>query len=282
MKEKLFIFLQYLLPKKLLTIVLGFLASRRAGWFTHKAIGWFVKRYKVDLAEAKQENIDQYATFNAFFTRELKHGSREIAAAGLVSPVDGTISQLGKIHEQSLLQAKGKLYTLQSLLAEQKGAAHYMDGQFATLYLSPRDYHRIHMPISGQLKRMVHVPGTLFSVNPVTVKNIDNLFAKNERLICYFENEHLGEFVVILVGATIVGSIQTAWHGVVNHDRPGQIRYWDYAHQSFYLDKGEELGQFLLGSTVILLFKEGKMQFNEDWVANKSIKMGEAMGELRH
>lgn len=280
MKEKLFIYLQHLLPKKYLSIFLGTLASLRAGWFTHKAIQLFVNKYKVDLQEAKQEQVDQYPTFNDFFTRELKKDSREIADSALISPVDGTISQLGRIHEQSLIQAKGKLYSIQSLLANEDRSADFINGQFATLYLSPRDYHRIHMPIGGTLKKMVHVPGTLFSVNPVTVKNIDNLFARNERVICYFDNPQIGEFVVVLVGATVVGSIQTAWHGIVNRSRPNHVRYWSYEHQPVFLDKGQELGQFLLGSTVILLFKGNSMQFAADWAPNKGIKMGEAMGSI--
>src|SRR5690625_2265082 len=169
MKEKLFIYLQYLLPKKYLSIFLGALASLRAGWFTHKAIQLFVNKYKVNLQEAKQEQVDQYQTFNDFFTRELKEDSREIADSALISPVDGTISQLGRIHDQSLIQAKGKLYSIQSLLANEDRAADFINGQFATLYLSPRDYHRIHMPIGGSFKIMLYFSGSLFSVNLVTV-----------------------------------------------------------------------------------------------------------------
>lgn len=280
MKDKLFIFIQYILPKKNLSKLLGYLASLRAGWLTHQAIRLFVKKYGVDLKEAEKERVEEYTTFNDFFTRALKKNSRYFADSDLISPVDGTISQLGKIHEQSLIQAKGKLYSVYSLLADDEQAADYNNGQFATLYLSPKDYHRIHMPLAGRLKKMVHVPGDLFSVNPTTANNIDNLFARNERVICYFDHPEMGEFVVILVGATVVGSIKTSWHGVVNPIRPKYVRYWHYEHQPVYLDKGQELGQFLLGSTVIVLFKENTMQFTEGWEPDKSIRMGEEMGRL--
>ncbi|HLR81887.1 MAG TPA: archaetidylserine decarboxylase [Paenalcaligenes sp.] len=279
MKDKLFIFCQYVLPKKLLTRVLGCLASLKGGWLTHQVIRAFVKKYQVDLSEAEREQVTDYYSFNDFFTRTLKADSRPLADSGLISPVDGRISQLGAIKESLLMQAKGKHYSLEQLLAGDD-VTPFKGGSFATLYLSPRDYHRIHMPCSGTLTRMVHVPGDLFSVNPVTAQNIDGLFARNERVICYFESSQVGRFAMVLVGATVVGSIKTAWHGVVNHKRPGHIRYWNYDHQPLVLYQGQEMGQFLLGSTVILVFEPGAMDFVDNWQANTSIKMGEAMGEL--
>src|SRR5690625_3641649 len=189
------------------------------------------------------------------------------------------ISQLGAVEEQSIFQAQGKKYSIQSLLANDVEYLNFfIDGQFATLYLSPKDYHRIHMPYGATLMKMVHVPGKLFSVNPTTVAHVSNIFAKNERVICYFKAPDIGVFAVILVGATVVGSIKTAWHGVVNKKRPKNIRYWYYEHQPVHLFKAEEMGQFLLGSTVILLFEKKSIQFVEQWQAKTLIKMGEAMG----
>lgn len=279
MKDKLFIICQYILPKKLLTRVFGCLASFKGGWLTHQVIRAFVKKYQVDLSEAEREQVTKYHSFNDFFTRTLKADSRPLAKCDLISPVDGCVSQLGVIKDSLLLQAKGKYYSLEQLLAGDD-VTPFKGGGFATLYLSPRDYHRIHMPCSGTLTRMVHVPGDLFSVNPVTAQNIDGLFARNERVICYFQSPEVGQFAMVLVGATIVGSIKTKWHGVVNYKRPGHIRYWNYDHQPLVLQQGQEMGQFLLGSTVILVFEPDVMNFVDNWQANSSIKMGEAMGKL--
>jgi len=291
MADKIFLFFQYVLPKTTISRLLGWLASLNGGYFTHKVIEAFVKRYGVDLAEAKKENIKQYKTFNSFFTRELKEGSRPLADTDLICPVDGRISQLGTIKQGSLIQAKGKSYTVAELLAldalpEETAAllsaqaADFATGSFATLYLSPKDYHRIHMPIKAQLQSMVHIPGALYSVNPLTANNIDRLFARNERVVCNFYAPEVGYFAMVLVGATVVGSIKTHWHGVVNTSRGKQIRYWFYDRQPIVLDKGAEMGQFLLGSTVILLFGANTTEFEPDWQPNKEIKMGEAMGQF--
>src|SRR5690625_138042 len=288
MKDRFFVLFQYLLPKKAITVFLGWLASRHAGWLTTQAIKLFVKKYQVDLSEAQRQQPNEYQSFNDFFIRQLKPQARPLASTALVSPVDGRISQLGKLDNDRLIQAKNKDYHLQNLLAhDQDYGPLFVSGNFATLYLSPKDYHRIHMSVSGRLKKMIHVPGALFSVNPATVNHVDGLFAKNERVICFFENEELGHFALILVGATVVGSIQTAWHGVVNTQRPNKIRSWHYAeqpqdsYQCVYLEKGQEMGQFLLGSTVILLFEPGKMAFLPDWQRAETIQMGAAMGILQ-
>ncbi|HLS17326.1 MAG TPA: archaetidylserine decarboxylase [Paenalcaligenes sp.] len=261
-----------------MTRLLGCLAAFKGGWLTHQVIRAFVKKYQVDLSEAEREEVHQYQSFNDFFTRSLKPARRPLADTGLISPVDGRISQLGAIKQSLLVQAKGRDYSLAQLLADEDDTA-FQNGCFATLYLSPRDYHRIHMPCSGTLTRMVHVPGDLFSVNPVTAENIPGLFARNERVICYFDSAEVGRFAMVLVGATVVGSIKTAWHGVVNHKRPGHIRYWNYDHQPLVLHRGQEMGQFLLGSTVILLFEPDVMEFVPNWQPGAAIKMGEAMGE---
>ncbi|MFM8575522.1 MAG: archaetidylserine decarboxylase, partial [Limnohabitans sp.] len=214
-----------------------------------------------------------------FFTRPLKSGARPMADAPYVSPVDGAISQCGPIDGERIFQAKGHSYTTRALVGgDATLAATFEGGEFATLYLSPRDYHRIHMPCAGRLTRMIHVPGDLFSVNPVTARGVPGLFARNERVVCVFEGDH-GPFVMVLVGATIVGSMATVWHGVVNPPRPGQVREWTYEMGNIALAQGEEMGRFLLGSTVVLLFPKGVMQFKPDWTPTRPIRMGEAMGQ---
>ena len=232
MSERLAVWLQYVLPKQALTTLAGALARRPLGAVTQAAIRRFITRYQVDMSEAAQPDPAAYATFNDFFTRALRPGARPLADADLICPVDGAISQCGPIAHDRLLQAKGHTYTLQALLGGDAAlAAAFTDGVFATLYLSPRDYHRIHMPCAGCLRQMVHVPGALFSVNPATARGVPGLFARNERLVCVFDGERHGQpfpFVLVLVGATIVGSMATVWHGVVNPPRPGVVRRWHY------------------------------------------------------
>ncbi|MEI6740508.1 MAG: archaetidylserine decarboxylase [Gemmatimonadaceae bacterium] len=272
------VLLQYLLPKQALTTLMGRLAGARMGGVTTAAIRWFVQRYRVNMQEAADPEIAHYATFNAFFTRPLRADARPLASAALVCPVDGAISQCGAIAGDQIVQAKGHQYSTTALLGGDAALAeHFTDGQFATIYLSPRDYHRIHMPCAGTLRRMIHVPGDLFSVNPVTAQGVPGLFARNERVVCLFDSE-LGPFVMVLVGATIVGSMATVWHGVVNPPRPGTIRQWDYADRPVPLAQGAEMGQFLLGSTVVLLFGAGAMTFVPEWHPGRPVRLGEAMG----
>ncbi len=270
---------QYLLPKQALTSLAGRFASARAGAVTTTAIRWFAKRYRVNMSEAAQPDPAQYATFNDFFTRALREGARPIASSALVCPVDGAVSLCGPIEAGQIIQAKGHRYTTAALLGgDTERAARYETGSFATIYLSPRDYHRLHMPCAGRLSRMVHVPGSLFSVNPATVRGVPGLFARNERVVCHFEGEN-GPFVMVLVGATIVGSMATPWHGIVNPPRPGKIRSWDYPAEgpnAVYLQQGDEMGRFLLGSTVVMLFP-GRVPFKGDWVPGRPTRMGEAM-----
>lgn len=269
--------LQYILPKQAITAIAGMLANKRAGQLTTRVIKWFVKRYKVNMKEAANADIKSYATFNDFFTRALKPDARPLAEAAFICPVDGAISQLGEIEINQIFQAKGHSYSTLALVAGNVPlASHFENGLFACLYLSPKDYHRIHMPCDGVLKSMTYVPGDLFSVNPTTAENVPNLFARNERVVCEFQNETHGTFVLVLVGATIVGSMATIWHGQVNPPRAGKLETWRYEGE-VALKQGEEMGRFLLGSTVVMLFEKGVLEFNKKWKPARKIKLGEAM-----
>ena len=231
------------------------------------------------MAEAANPDIASYASFNDFFTRALRAGVRPQAKADLICPVDGAISQFGAIAHDQIFQAKGHHYSIAALLGGDAAQAEpFHNGHFATLYLSPRDYHRIHMPCAGELTRMIHVPGELFSVNPTTARGVPGLFARNERVVCFFESAQ-GPFVLVLVGATIVGSMATVWHGQVNPPRTGVLRQWDYAPGQVSLQKGDEMGRFLLGSTVVMLFPQGPLQFNPQWSPTRPIQLGEAMAQ---
>jgi len=271
---------QYLLPKQALTHFAGWVASRERGWVTTEIIRRFVAKYRVNMDEALNSDIASYLTFNDFFTRALKPGVRPLARAELVCPVDGAISQFGAIENDQIFQAKGHHYSTTALVGGDAAlAAQYQDGHFATIYLSPKDYHRIHMPCDGRLTRMIYVPGDLFSVNPVTARGVPGLFARNERVVCVFESAR-GPFVLALVGATIVGSMATVWHGMVNPPRGKAVREWRYpasGQPEVVLKQGEEMGRFLLGSTVVLLFPKGPLRFNTDWAPGRAVRLGEAM-----
>jgi phosphatidylserine decarboxylase len=270
---------QYLLPKQALTRFAGWVASRRAGVLTTRIIRWFVARYGVNMNEALHADIGHYASFNEFFTRALKPGLRPLAASTWVCPVDGSLSQMGRVMSGQIFQAKGHHYSARALLGGDAAlAAQFESGSFATLYLSPKDYHRIHMPCQGRLVRMLHVPGSLFSVNPVTAQAVPGLFARNERVVCVFECAQ-GMLALVLVGATIVGSMATVWHGVVNAPRARKVREWHYAQQPVALQQGDEMGRFLLGSTVVVLWANQALQFNPAWAPGASVRCGEAMAE---
>jgi phosphatidylserine decarboxylase len=276
--DRLAVLPQYLLPKQALTVLAGKFASARAGGLTTSVIRWFVGRYGVNMAEAANPDIAGYASFNEFFTRPLKEGARPLADADFICPVDGAISQFGAIERDQIFQAKGHSYSTTALVGGDAGlAARFENGHFATLYLSPKDYHRIHMPCAGKLLRMIHVPGELFSVNPVTARGVPGLFARNERVVCVFEGE-VGPFVMVLVGATIVGSMATVWHGLVNPPRPGHLREWRYEDQDLRYAQGAEMGRFLLGSTVVMLFPKATLDFNLAWAPARPIRLGDAMG----
>lgn len=276
------ILVQYLLPKQLLTRLAGKLAHWHGGALTTAFIRWFVAKYQVNMQEAEQSDIGSYASFNQFFTRPLKANIRPLASSTFVCPVDGAISQFGRIKQGQIFQAKGHQYSAQALVGGDAAlAARFEEGQFACLYLSPKDYHRIHMPCAGTLLEMIYVPGDLFSVNPTTAQNVPGLFARNERLVCTFESEQHGKFVLVLVGATIVGSMATVWHTakdhIINPPRPEKVVRWDYSTHKVSLKKGEEMGRFLLGSTVVMLFEADVLRFNPSWQPSKPVRLGEAM-----
>jgi phosphatidylserine decarboxylase len=275
--------LQYILPKLWLTRLAGWGASKRAGWLTKLVIDLFVKYYKVDMTEAQKPDTASYRTFNDFFVRPLRDDIRPVNTDPnvLVMPADGAISQLGRIEDDKILQAKGHNYTLEALLAGNYQMADlFRNGTFATTYLSPRDYHRVHMPCNGILREMIYVPGDLFSVNHLTAQNVPNLFARNERVICLFDTE-FGPMVQILVGATIVGSIETVWAGTVTPPREGIIKRWTWpegeSEGAVALLKGQEMGRFKLGSTVINLFAPGKVTLVEHLQSMSATKLGQPL-----
>ena len=279
MFDRLKVMLQYLLPQKCLTIFAGRIAKARGGPITTMLIRWFVGRYGVDMSEARYADIGSYESFNNFFTRPLKDGVRPLAIADFVCPVDGAISQFGAIDDHYMLQAKGHRFSTTDLVGGDAAlAGQFRHGSFANLYLSPKDYHRLHMPCNGKLIRMIHVPGALFSVNPVTARGVPNLFARNERVVCVFESSEFGAFVMVLVGATIVGSMATVWHGIVNPKHAGKLSEWNYAEQDILIRQGEEMGRFLLGSTIVMLFGRDTIVFNGDWAPERSVRLGEMMG----
>ena len=282
MNRMLFIALQRLAPQHLISRGAGLLASTSNPTIKNLFIRWFVDRYKVDMSEALEEDPTAYRNFNAFFTRALKPGARPIDpnVNSVISPADGAVSQLGRIESGRVFQAKGQTFSVLELLGgDAESASAFADGEFITVYLSPRDYHRVHMPFAGTLTKMTYVPGDLFSVNTVTAEEVPRLFARNERVVCHF-NTSVGPMVVVLVGAMIVASIETTWAGLVAPLRRKIIstRYADV--QPVHLAKGDELGRFLLGSTAIVLFPRGTVSWNPDLAALEPVKMGEAIGQL--
>lgn len=281
--SRLFIFFQHLLPHHLLSRGVGILAQNHL--LRKLFIRTFIKRYKVDLSQAKIQDVGKFENFNAFFTRELQADARPLSTAqgAIVCPADGEVSQLGDIADGNLLQAKGKHYSCESLLAgDARMAALFQSGKFATIYLSPSDYHRVHMPMAGILKKTIYVPGKLFSVNQTTAESVPNLFARNERLVCLF-NTAVGPMAVILVGAMIVAGIDTVWAGEVC-PIPGkrEIQITDYSNQvpAVQLPLGGELGRFRLGSTAIVLFQHGTMKFESSLEATSSVAMGQLLGQV--
>ncbi|MDP3088226.1 MAG: archaetidylserine decarboxylase [Methylotenera sp.] len=280
---KLAVLLQYLMPKQAITTLAGKLAHLEGGIMTTSVITRFVERYNVNMEEAANPDVVSYKTFNDFFTRSLKIGARPIAKADFICPVDGAISQFGNIAQDQIFQAKGHAYSTTALVGGDKTlAAKFDNGHFACLYLSPKDYHRIHMPCDGTLISMTYVPGALYSVNPTTAQEVAGLFARNERVVCEFTSAQNGSFVMVLVGATIVGSMATVWHDaenkIINPPRTAKPRLWTYADKNITLKQGEEMGRFLLGSTVVMLFEKDALSFNADWKPARGVRLGEAMG----
>lgn len=260
-----------------LTLIASIIAPWRGGSITTWIIRTFVKKYNVNMTEALHSDIASYETFNDFFVRELKPGARTIAHAAQVCPVDGKVSQLGKINKDQLVQAKGSYFTTTALLGGDATLAQtFENGNFATIYLSPRDYHRVHMPCDGKLEKMIYVGGDVYPVKPAVVRSVEGLFARNERVVCVFSSPE-GPFVMVLVGAAIVASIATVWHGTVNADHASKLQEWSYENQQILLKKGEEMGRFLLGSTVVMLYPEGRCPFASGWKEEKPVVLGEAM-----
>ncbi|WP_323751295.1 archaetidylserine decarboxylase [Marinobacter sp.] len=284
MLDKLFVLSQYVTPQLALSRLAGRLADYdRTPALKNRVISWFIGRYGVNMSEAAESDPTAYGSFNAFFTRALKPGARTIDQTPdvFVSPVDGAISQLGQVSaDDRVFQAKGQSFSLTELLGgDEQRAEAFREGEFATIYLSPKDYHRIHMPVAGTLKEMVYVPGKLFSVNPVTAENVPNLFARNERVACIFDTE-AGPMALVLVGAMIVGSVETTWAGVVA-PKPSKVTEWQYSgDQAVRFEKGDEMGRFRLGSTVVLVMPKGAVNWNADQIASKTVQMGEAFGQL--
>ncbi|MGD8408011.1 MAG: archaetidylserine decarboxylase [Thiohalophilus sp.] len=280
LQEIAFVALQYALPHHLLSRLMLRLTRIKTVWFKNVFIRTFIRLFNVNMSEAQEPEPTRYPDFNHFFTRALKPEARPLSIQDntIICPVDGTVSQLGRIEEEQLFQAKGHHYSLATLLGNHEKWSHtFHGGSFATLYLSPRDYHRIHMPVSGTLTEMLHVPGRLFSVNPTTVKRVPNLFARNERVICLFDTVH-GPMAMILVGAIFVASIETVWHGTVTPPTHHEIQHWDYHSHPVTLQEGEEVGRFNMGSTVILLFGKDAITFNSELGHGSHVQMGQQLG----
>lgn len=269
---------QYVIPQHSLSMVMYRLTRCEVVWFKNAFIHFITRQYKVNVSEADEPSLSAYPSFNAFFTRLLKKDARPIADCEIVSPVDGVVSQAGPIISGQIVQAKGQEYSLLSLLGGDDAlTAEFVGGQFATIYLSPKDYHRIHMPITGKLRKMRYVPGKLFSVSPRTARAVPDLFARNERVVVTFDTA-IGPMVMVLVGAIFVGSMSTVWSGQITPGYGKVVQQWTYdGEQAISIGQGEEMGRFNMGSTVVLLFGKAAQQFNALVEAEEPIKLGHAM-----
>jgi len=287
MLNKIKIALQYIMPKHAISRLVGKLAAAEAGWLTTKLISLFINAYNINMSEAKYKNASDFQTFNDFFTRELEEGARPINQDdnSLCYPVDGAISQQGDIVDGQLIQAKGFDYSLISLLGgESKTAEPFQGGKFSCIYLAPKDYHRIHMPMAATLREMIYIPGELFSVNPLTANNVPNLFSRNERVVTIFDTEH-GALAMVLVGATIVASIETTWAGTITPPAGKDIFRWQYpadGNNAIHFEKGDEMGRFKLGSTVVSTFAPNMIEFNQDAKAETITRLGEHYADLNN
>jgi phosphatidylserine decarboxylase len=271
---------QYYLPHHPLSRLMGLVLQSRIKFLKNRLINWAIEHYGINMQEAQERDIDAYASFNDFFTRALNPELRPITtvSGAVASPADGVVSQAGDIAEKSIIQAKGKNYSVLELLGGDRDRARpFKNGKFATIYLSPKDYHRLHMPLAGDLREMVHIPGSLFSVNAATAEVVPNLFARNERVAAIFDTE-AGPMALVLVGAIFVASIETVWHGVVTPPTGKSIYSWTYEKQPVQLQRGAEMGRFNMGSTVIVLFGKDAVQWESGLAAGKKIKMGQLIG----
>ncbi len=271
---------QYLIPQHSLSVLMHKLTGSEVTWFKNSFIRFITAKYKVNINEAAETDLAFFPSFNAFFTRALKAGARQIAEgeAVITSPVDGVVSQIGNVVQGQLVQAKGREYSVLELLGGAQLLAKQFDqGQFATIYLSPKDYHRIHMPLTGTLRKMTYIPGKLFSVNPRTARTVPKLFARNERVVTVFDTEQ-GPIVMVLVGAIFVGSMETVWSGKITPPYGKNIQHWDYeGEQAITLQKGEEMGRFNMGSTVVMLLPLESKLFKTELSAGTAIQLGQAM-----
>jgi phosphatidylserine decarboxylase len=277
-----FITLQENVPQAALTRLIGKLAASEKPWLKQFMIDRFIKKYGVNMQEAQFSDATAYRSFNEFFTRALKPGARPLAPEpdAVLCPADGVISAIGNLSDDAMIQAKGKSYSATALLGgDTNRAAPFRDGTFATVYLSPKDYHRVHIPLTGTLREMIYVPGKLYSVNQTTAEHIDNLFAINERVVCIFDTDR-GRMAVVLVGAMIVAAIETVWAGRVAPGFSG-VSVKAYAPGQVKLDKGSELGRFLLGSTAIILFSPGMVEWQMDLSEGPGVRMGQRLGRLK-
>lgn len=283
--DKLKIALQYIMPKHGISRLVGKFAAAEAGWLTTKAIRSFIKAYGINMSEAKLKNAEDFKTFNDFFTRELDDGARTIDNndMALCYPVDGAISQQGDIIDGQLIQAKGFNYSLTSLLGgDEATAIPFQGGKFSCIYLAPKDYHRIHMPMAATLREMIYVPGELFSVNPLTANNVPDLFARNERVVTIFDTKH-GQLAMVLVGATIVASIETTWAGTITPPAGKDIFKWTYPADgvdAIHFNKGDEMGRFKLGSTVVSTFSPNMINFNDAAGPETVTRLGEHYADI--
>ena len=280
-RVELFVAVQRILPKHFLSRAIGKLAESTQPWLKNLLIRSAIKVFDIDLEEAKSDSLESYDSFNAFFTRELRDGVRPIDHHhdSVCCPADGMVSQAGKIDKNRIMQAKGINYSVARLIGDSATSEHYQDGSFATIYLSPRDYHRVHMPVSGKLIKTRYVPGDLFSVNDLTAQGLPDLFARNERLVCEFESELVGHFTVILVGAMLVAGIETVWGGTQSAG-DGTVEEIDFSDRDLIYSKGEEIGRFKFGSTAIMLFQKGAVSGIEHLRVHQIMQMGEAIATV--
>lgn len=282
MLAKLFIALQYILPQHALSALMHKAARCTAPWFKNSLIKVFIHFFDVNMAEAKSSDPSSFESFNAFFTRELNDDARELTTteSDIACPVDGEISQIGSISNGEVFQAKGKSFNLDALLGSDTLAEAFTDGEFATIYLSPKDYHRIHFPVDGQLKKMIHVPGDLFSVNQTTVDGVGELFARNERVVAFFDTPK-GPMAMVMVGAIFVSSIETVWYGEVTPPRQNQVRRWHYEPSENGYNKHDEMGRFNMGSTVVVLFGKNQVDWLESMANGQPVQLGEKLGTYK-
>ncbi len=282
LKEALTTLPQYVLPHHALSSMMSLLTHCENKTWKNLMIKQIIRHYGVNMEEARESDIHAYRSFNDFFTRELKPGVRPLSTEtnAIVCPADGAVSQAGVITDGNIFQAKGKSFTATELLGgDAERAAPFNNGIFTTIYLSPKDYHRLHMPLTGTLREMVHIPGRLFSVNPATVNSVPNLFARNERVAAIFDTDS-GPMALILVGAIFVSSVETVWHGVVTPPSITTVQSWQYQDDAPALKIGEEMGRFNMGSTIIVLFGKDKAKWGDEFEAGKTVKLGELIGRV--